>query len=207
MPHLGQQTVLRSPARFKWLAAGRRWRKTTLALHPAIEAVLQGQHILWGAPTFDQCRIGWGELYQAAGNVAEFRLGRMQVDFPGGGRVTFRSLDNPDNARGYTADGLIIDEAPKVKGAAWYEVLRPVISDTGGWSLMMGTPSGRNWFWREWQAARDDAASAAWSVPTIGCVIQDGKLIRRKHPLENTDFPFIEEIGRASCRERVSDYV
>ena len=64
--------------------------------------------------------------------MAEFRLGRMQVDFPGGGRVTFRSLDNPDNARGYTADGLIIDEAPKVKGAAWYEVLRPVISDKIG---------------------------------------------------------------------------
>ena len=57
---------------------------------------------------------------------------------------------------------------------------------------MMGTPSGRNWFWREWQAARDDSESAAWSVPTIGCVIQDGKLIRRAHPLENTDFPFAE---------------
>jgi len=192
MPHPGQQMVLRSPARFKWLAAGRRWRKTTLALHPAIEATLQGQHILWGAPTFDQCRIGWGELYKAAGNVAEFRLGRMQVDFPGGGRVTFRSLDNPDNARGYTADGLIIDEAPKVKAAAWYEVLRPVISDTGGWALMMGTPSGRNWFWREWQAARDDPEATAWEIPTIGCAISGSKIVRQPHPLENTDFPFAE---------------
>ena len=192
MPHQGQQAILKSDARFKWVAAGRRWRKTTLALHPAIESVLHKQHVLWAAPTFDQSRVGWGELYHAAGDVAEFHLGRMQVDFPSGGRVTFRSLDNPDNARGYTADGIIIDEAARVKAAAWYEVLRPIISDTGGWGLMLGTPNGRNWFWREWQAARDDPDAEAWEIPTVGCVIKDGELIRKLHPLENSAFSFSE---------------
>ncbi len=158
----------------------------------AVEAALRGQRVLWGAPTFDQCRIGWGEMYQAAGAAATFHIGRMQVEFPTGGVVTFRSLDNPDNARGHTADGLVIDEAPMVKATAWYEVLRPIISDTQGWAWLLGTPKGRNWYWREWMAASDDADSAAWSVPTLGVAIRDGELIRQPHPLENPDFPFSE---------------
>ena len=160
----------------------------------AVEMALQGQQLFWGAPTFDQCRIGWAEMYQAAGDVANFRLGRMEVDFPHDGRVTFRSLDNPDNARGHTADGVIIDEAPRVKARAWYEVLRPIISDTGGWALMMGTPKGRNWFWRESMAAKDDDESAAWQIPTLGVAVKDGQLIRRPHLLENPDFPFAEAV-------------
>lgn len=131
-------------------------------------------------------------MYQAAGGVADFHLGRMQVEFPTGGIVTFRSLDNPDNARGHTADGIIVDEAPMVKSAAWYEVLRPIISDTEGWAMLLGTPKGRNWYWREWSAASDDAEAQAWSIPTLGVQIRDGQLVRVPHLLENPDFPLSE---------------
>ena len=193
-PHQGQRAILLSPARFKWLGAGRRWRKTTLAMQAAVEGALGGSIILWGAPTFDQCRIGWGEMKHAAGDVADFNLGRMEVAFPTNGKVVFRSLDNPDNARGHTAHGIIIDEAPMVKARAWYEVLRPIISDTGGWALMQGTPKGRNWFWREWMGAADDTDSAAWSIPTLGVEIREGQLVRKPNPLENPDFPFAEAV-------------
>jgi len=131
-------------------------------------------------------------MHKAAGGVAQFATSRMEVLFPNGGRVIFRSLDNPDNARGHTADGLIVDEAPIVPQEAWYDVLRPVISDTGGWALFMGTPKGRNWFWREWVAAQDAPDSAAWRVPTLGVRIVDGRLERAPHPMENPDFPFVE---------------
>lgn len=158
----------------------------------ATESALQGKTVLWGSPTYDQCRIGWSEMHKAAGGVAQFATSRMEVLFPNGGRVIFRSLDNPDNARGHTADGLIVDEAPIVPQEAWYDVLRPVISDTGGWALFMGTPKGRNWFWREWVAAQDAPDSAAWRVPTLGVRIVDGRLERAPHPMENPDFPFVE---------------
>lgn len=193
-PHKGQQAVLKSPARFKWLAAGRRWRKTTLGLHLAIGAALKGQIVLWGAPTHDQCRIAWNEMGRAAGQAAEFRVGRMEVLFPGGGRVIFRSLDNPDNARGHTAHGVIVDEATFVHERAWYEVLRPIISDTGGWALLMGTPKGRNYFWKEWNEAIDDPDSDCWQIPTLGVRITEKGLERAPHPLENPDFPFSEAV-------------
>jgi len=116
----------------------------------------------------------------------------MVAEFPGGTTVIYRSLDDPDNARGHTADGVIIDEAGDVRPEAWYQVLRPMMIDTGGQAWIGGTPRGRNWFWREHRAAleRDDAT--CWQIPTVGCEIVGGQLVRKPHPLENPDIPFSE---------------
>jgi len=160
----------------------------------SVEAALRGQVVLWGAPTYDQCNIGWSEMSRAAGGVADFNRSRMTVSFPTGGQVIFRSLDDPDNARGHTADGVVLDEAPMIRAEAWYEVVRPIISDMQGWALIMGTPKGRNWFWREWVGAANHADSMAWQIPTLGVAIRDGRLVRAKHPLENPDFQFAEAV-------------
>ena len=191
-PHLGQQKVRQQARRFNWLAAGRRWRKTTLAMAIAVEAAVAGKRFLWGAPTYDQVRIGWDETKRAAGSAANFVQSRMEATFPTGGSITFRSLDDPDNARGHTADGIVVDEASEVRGDAWYAVLRPMLLDTGGDAWFLFTPKGRNWVWREHSAAGDDPESIAWQVPTLGCAIKDGRLIRTPHELENPEIAFAE---------------
>jgi phage FluMu gp28-like protein len=169
-----------------------------------VEAAVKGGTYIWGAPTFDQVRISFKEAQRAAGTVADFNLSRMTVQFPTGGEIVFRSLDNPDNARGYTADGVVIDESGVVKGEAWYEVLRPMLIDTNGWAWLIGTPKGRNWFWTEFQKANDHNDYAAWQVPTLGVAMQDGQLVRKPHPLENPEVPFaeIEQLQR-TLSERV----
>ena len=187
--------VQQQAQRFNLLSAGRRWRKTTLAMCIAIESAMRGQSLLWGAPTFDQVRIGWNETRRACGGYAKFIQQRMTVEFPQGGRIIFRSLDDPDNARGHTGDGIIIDEAGDVKARAWYEVLRPMLIDTTGWAWLIGTPRGRNWFWREWLNAQDRDDSIAWQVPTLGVEIVDGVLRRKPHPLENPYIEFVEIEG------------
>jgi hypothetical protein len=168
------------------------WRKTTLGLAIAIEGAIRGENWFWGAPTFDQVRIGWAEAKHGAGGVATFTQQRMTCEMPTGGRIIYRSLDDPDNARGHTADGIIIDEAGSVKPEAWYEVIRPMLIDTGGDAWLIGTPNGRNWFYREHMHAHDRDDSACWQIPTLGCEIVDGALIRRPHPLENPNIPFDE---------------
>ena len=186
------------------LAVVEGWRKTTLAMAICVEAAATGGTYIWGAPTFDQVRISFKETQRAARNVADFNLSRMVVTFPNGGEIVFRSLDNPDNARGYTADGVVIDESGVVKAEAWYEVLRPMLIDTNGWAWLIGTPKGRNWFWNEFQKANDHADYAAWQVPTLGVALQGGQLVRKPHPLENPDVPFaeIEQLHR-TLSERV----
>jgi len=195
-PHTGQIAVRKQARRFNWLAAGRRWRKTTLGMPIAVEHALRGEQWIWGAPTFDQVRICWNEMKHGVGNAAHFTQQRMTAEFPSGGKVIFRSLDDPDNARGHTADGVIMDEVQKCKPAAWYEVLRPMLIDTGGSAWGMGTPWGRNWFWKEHVLAADRDDSIAWQIPTVGCKIVDNTLVREPHPLENPDiaWPEIEHL-------------
>jgi len=158
----------------------------------AIRGALRGERVLWGAPTADQVRIGWNEARKAVGNVAAFYVGRMEVVFPTGGQIIYRSLDEPDNARGHTLNGFIIDEAAQVKERAYYEVLRPQVSDTNGWAFIFGTPRGRNWFWRESMAAKDREDSVAFHAPTLGVEIIGEKLVRKPNPMENPFFPFNE---------------
>jgi hypothetical protein len=203
-PHPGQMTVRRQAKRLNILSAGRRWRKTTLVMAIAVEKALEGQSLMWGAPTFDQVRVGWDETRHAAGRVATFTQQRMEAHFPTGGRILYRSLDDPDNARGHTADGVVIDEGGDVNERAWYEVLRPMLIDTGGWAWIIGTPKGRNWFFREHVAARSRDDSAAWQVPTVGCEIDGTRLVRKPHPMENPDVPWreIEQLW-ATTPERV----
>lgn len=158
----------------------------------AVEKALDGLAVFWGAPTYDQVRICWGESKHAALGAATFNQQRMTADFPGGGKIIYRSLDNPDNARGHTSDLAIIDEAAMAKEAAWYEVIRPMLIDTGGGAWFLFTPTGRNWVWREHRAALDRDDSMAWEIPTLGFEIVDGQLIRKPHPLENPNIPWAE---------------
>ena len=132
------------------------------------------------------------ETRRAAGGVAAFNTSRMEAVFPLGGTILYRSLDNPDNVRGYTASGIVIDEVADVAPAAWYEVLRPMLIDTGGWLWAIGTPKGRNWFWTEHIAAQDRDDSRTWQVPTLGVKYTESGLVRDPHPLENPDVPFDE---------------
>jgi hypothetical protein len=123
----------------------------------------------------------------------------MIAKFPNEGAIIFRSLDNPDNARGHTADGVVIDEAADVNPAAWYEVMRPMLMDTNGWGWFIGTFKGMNWFAMEHAAALDMPDSMSWQAPTLGVEIVDKNIVRKPHLLENPDIPLseIENLYRA----------
>lgn len=193
-PTPGQQKVLSTAERFNWLAAGRRWRKTTLAMSIAVTSAVEGQKIIWGSPSHSQSSIGWRETKKAAGTVATFNVQKRDAIFPGGGTIFFRSLDHADTARGLTADGVVIDEAGFVHETAWYEVLRPTMMDNpDSWAWILGTPNGRNWFWKEHTAAVGRRFSNSWSIPSLGCYVDDDGILHRKHhPLENPDLPWDE---------------
>jgi hypothetical protein len=51
------------------------------------------------------------------------------------------------------ADGLVFDEAAFCQENAWQQVLRPMLSDRGGWAMFITTPNGCNWFFDLFQQA------------------------------------------------------
>jgi len=78
------------------------------------------------------------------------------VNLPGGRRVTLFGADNPDAIRGAYFDGVVLDEYGLQPPNLFPEVVRPLLSDRQGWATFLGTPNGRNEFYRVWQRAQQD---------------------------------------------------
>jgi hypothetical protein len=203
-PHAGQRHVLQHSKRFNWLACGRRWRKTTLLMSVAVQAAARGARILWCAPTFDQVKIGFEEARRACGETGTrfVETPHPEATFAGGGAILYRSFDNPrafGRRKGFTAAGVVIDEAAEVLADAWYEVLRPTLMDTGGWAWGIGTPKGRNWFWKEHRNEKQRSDTASFNAPTVGARIvvdeQGRRLERVPHPLENPQIEWDEMVN------------
>lgn len=70
-------------------------------------------------------------------------------------RITLGGADNPDNLRGSYYDGVVLDEYGDMKPDAYSLVLRPALADRKGWVVFMGTPKGKNDFYKRWQAAQE----------------------------------------------------
>lgn len=72
----------------------------------------------------------------------------LRLEFITGSSIVFASSDNYDALRGAGYHFLVLDECADIQEQAWTEVLRPTLSDTNGKALMIGTPKGRNFFYR-----------------------------------------------------------
>ncbi len=68
-----------------------------------------------------------------------------EIYLPGGGRVTCWSAESPDTIRGDGIGGVVLDEAGFMQSMIWTHVIRPALSDTGGWAFFPTTPNGANW--------------------------------------------------------------
>ena len=58
--------------------------------------------------------------------------------------IQLKGADNEQSLRGVGLDFIVLDEFADIKPQAWYEVLRPTLSDTGGHALFSGSPKGFN---------------------------------------------------------------
>lgn len=206
-----QREVLRSPARFKIAACGRRWGKTGAALLAAtmghgprpgaFRGCLHGGRIWWVAPTYKQIQSSgiWRDLKKALSQCWE---DKSEVDrtiyLPGGGSICVMSAENESSLRGPGLDGLIVDEAAFIKHTAWTESLRPALTDKQGWALLISTPNGHNWFHDLHEIARGGRGYEAWQRPS-----SDNPLVTQ----DELD-KIREEIGeRAYAQEHLAQFM
>ena len=167
-PHPGQAAVHDHPARWKVLAAGRRWGKTRLGVHECLDYASQGKRAWWVAPNYKMSEVGWRPLRRMGAKIgAEVRKVDRQIVLPNGGEVTVRSADNPDTLRGEGLDFVVLDECAFVPEAAWNEALRPSLSDRQGRAMFISTPKGQNWFYRAWVKGQEGGEEwQSWKLPT-----------------------------------------
>lgn len=174
LPH--QAEVLAADARLKVVVCGRRWGKSALGLIAVLcghgpgrryRGAAQGARGFWVAPTYGIASEIWRDLKAACGGAWEDKSeSERRIVLPGGGSVSVRSADNPDNLRGVGLDFLVIDEAAFVAEEAWTEVLRPTLADRQGWAVFISTPKGINWFHDLYQRAGTTPGWTRWQRPT-----------------------------------------
>jgi phage terminase large subunit len=108
------------------------------------------------SPTYTQAKdTVWLYLKRFTAEIpgVEQRESDLMVNFPNGSRVRLYGAETFDRLRGTYCDGMVLDEYADISPRAWPEVLRPSLADRKGWAVFIGTPRGRNDFYRVHQHA------------------------------------------------------
>ena len=190
--HLGQDLVHSERKRFNYLFAGRRWRKTTyMSMFMFRNARKYKGEYLWASPTHDQNKIALNYMEKMGGKHIEVNRSSMIATISNGSLIRFRSLVKPDNARGFTIDGVCIDEAAYIDGDAFFEVIRPTLMSSLGWAFLGSSPNGYNWLYDLWVKG-DSENTATWRIPSLGVRLENNQVIRDYNRYENPDLSFEE---------------
>lgn len=150
------------------LVVHRRAGKTVAAINELVKKAmlcpLQSPRFGYVAPTYAQAKdVAWSYLKRFTDPIPGRVVSEaeLHVTLPGDRRIRLYGADNYDRMRGVYFDGVVVDEPADMDAAAWYDVLRPALSDRQGWCVWIGTPKGRDAFYRLW---KDACANPDWFV-------------------------------------------
>lgn len=151
-----QTRIAAHPAKTKVLAMGRRWGKTILGLILVVRFAWSGGRVAWVVPFYRNGNALWRSALAAVSLLRRYRRVRVNraerfMEFASGGFLGMYSADNIDAMRGEWFHLVVVDEASRVSEEAYTDVIQPTLADVDGECLLISTPKGRNWFWREWQ--------------------------------------------------------
>jgi len=148
--------------RWAIVVAHRRAGKTVACINELIRSAITCERpkplFAYVAPHLNQAKdIAWSyllEYTECFGDARKVNAGELWVELPPNrSRVRIYGADNPDRLRGLYLDGAVLDEFGDMEPEAWSKVIRPALSDREGWAIVVGTPKGRNAFYRLWMRA------------------------------------------------------
>jgi hypothetical protein len=100
---------------------------------------------------------------------AKYNEAELKAQFPvsNGSMATIYldGADNPDRLRGMYFDGVVLDEVAQMPMTVWTEVIRPALSDRTGWAIFIGTPKGKNHFYKLFQQASKQMTDDGIALP------------------------------------------
>jgi len=161
-PRVEQRAYHASAARFKVLVAHRRLGKTVAAVNEGLKRLIQcpldaaqGAYL---APFRNQAkRVAWGYVKQYTRPIpgVDYNESELTVNLPNGAKFSLYGGDNVHALRGVYLDHAVIDEPAQMHPLLWSQVLRPALSDRRGAGTFIGTPQGKNQFWRLYRDASE----------------------------------------------------
>lgn len=162
-----QAEIDRNLKRFNVLVCHRRMGKTVYCIarlfKAAAECKKHNPRFAYVAPLYKQAKtVSWDYLKHFASRAnCTINEAELRVDLPNGARIQLLGADNYDTLRGIYLDGVVMDEYAQMPPKAWREVIRPALSDREGWAIFIGTPKGKNEFWKLYE---DNKTKPDWYV-------------------------------------------
>ena len=202
--HPAQAEIHANPARFKIVAAGRRFGKTVYSVIRCFEEALaqvnslgtkldsSSEVIYVGIDREQARRNAWPyfkkfaqEIEKATGLECRTLEKTSMVELPpelGGCRIRLLGMDDPDAARGMKLRFAVLDEYADMPPRVWPEIIRPALADVRGGALFIGTPKGRNHFYELVQMGieSDDWAVFNFSMDDNPLIHEDERLALAK---------------------------
>lgn len=96
----------------------------------------------------------------------------LRIDYPNGSRITLFGADNPDSLRGMALWGVVFDEYSQQPSNIFSEIIRPALADHQGYAIWIGTPKGKNEFFRLFELGK---SAEGWL--SILLTVDDTKII------------------------------
>ena len=146
--------------RWSCLVAHRRCGKTVACINDIIKRAIECSEpharYAYVAPFLAQAKeVAWDYLRRFAEPIIEDKNeSELWVQLINGARIRIHGADNPDRLRGAYLDGVVLDEYADMRPSVWGEVIRPMLADRHGWATFIGTPKGRNEFFKIWDGAQ-----------------------------------------------------
>ena len=192
-----QKEVFSSEARFRVLITGRRFGKTFLALNELAKFSRYPRKLVWYiAPTFRMCKdIMLDPLVEKMTKhkwISKVNYSDLSITLKNKSRIQLRSSDNFNSLRGVGLDFICMDEFSDVDERAWYEVLRPTLSDKSreGSALFLGTPRGfGNWSYNLFTRQESDKNWESFQYTTLdGGQVSENEIEQAKNDLDDRTF-------------------
>ena len=169
-----QWQIAQDQVRWRTAICGRRFGKTFLSIRELCYAArLPRQTVWYVAPTYKQAKqIVFRPLKERLLElrwVKKINETNLEIELKNGSVIGLRGADNYDSLRGVGLDFLVLDEFADIKPEAWYETLRPTLSDKQGRALFIGTPKGiGNWSYDIYNKGIEDPTNwASYQFTTL----------------------------------------
>lgn len=190
-----QTLIFQDDARFRVIVAGRRFGKTFLSTAELIRAAVSGEerNCWYIAPTYKAAKeIAWQMLLQAIPPeyIVKTNETALSLHLVNGSTISLKGAEKPDNLRGRALDFCVLDEFADMRKEAWYEVIRPSLSDRRGSAIFIGTPKGRNHFYDLWTkgADKDDGWAAHQYTTLEGGNVEQDEIQAARQDLDERTF-------------------
>lgn len=172
LPHKSQNIIRRSKSRFNLVFAGRRFGKSVLAVNQCIEKALakQSQKIWYCSPFYKQTKeIAWNlfDFYCPKEFIAKKNESELKITLINGSEISLKGTDNHDSLVGVGLNFCVLDEFPLMDKDVWYKVVRPMMIDTKGECLFIGTPRGYTWSHELYTRTRTDNDFSSFFFKTV----------------------------------------